>query len=248
MQLLQTRVQGLQAASSDSLSKSQLQFLLEVVAPNLTEFFNACSHTSLRALMDNSCLATAQGVAEGLLAVARQHDGLTQVQAEQMDDFRQAMSHVLGGVDLSDEPFEAKQGRAESARSQDWDPANNTPLWALHLVQTQCRAQFPENTLDGVEEFDERLLGIDEDGALDEVLLEKLMGQITDGSFSAKVKVCVVLEPGAYFARVAFSGATAVQSTACFPGADRSRHCKEPDSTHRPYNNHRLQEFSVPTG
>ena len=60
-------------------------------------------------------------------------------------------------------------------------------LLALHLVQTRSREQFPPDTLDGVEEFDLQLVGIAEDGELDSELLEKLMGQITDGALSAKV-------------------------------------------------------------
>ena len=68
----------------------------------------------------------------------------------------------------------------------------NSLLLGLHYLQTEGAEQFPADSMDSTDDFDLRLIGVAEDGTLNEVLLKKLMAQLTDGALGQRVKVCLL--------------------------------------------------------
>ena len=107
MQQLEARVRGFVADGFESRPGTHLEYLLNAVTPSLTGFFQACQETSLHALLDEECCATARAVAEGLVAAARQNPKLTRAQGEDIAAFAAVMTQVIDTLDLEQVPRHA---------------------------------------------------------------------------------------------------------------------------------------------
>ena len=175
-------------------AEEHFQYFLEYVTPCLTGFFGACCQTTLHAFLDDKCLALAQQVAEGIVMVAQQCPHMSRGRVQNVAAFSRIITEVLDDVDLDDISFSGddddddRGSTVSSALSIAAGPSNL--MVAMHSLQMQSLEEFPADTMDHADQFDLRLIGIDEDGALDGKLLKKLMAQITDRVLSASVKVC----------------------------------------------------------
>ena len=185
---------GFVEAPAHEQTDRQLRFLLEAVAPCLTGFFDACGQTLLHALFDEDCVAVVRRVADGMVGIATKGPSGGRLSAPHVASVQAFLRCVRQVLDADVVPDCALQtmDEGEGPRSATAAPAPSRLLLALHLLQTQSAAQFPADTMDRTDDFDLTLLGVADDGAMNEMLLEKLMAQATDGALSLRVKVALI--------------------------------------------------------